>query len=130
MASVLRSTLTSPSGAGHTGIVVGRGTNGARLMRGAWNTVLLRLELNDPGVANGLLEFAGGRVCVGWRWGGGAWEVGGGDEALGQARARAERWCSPRHRGWVRCAQGNGRPSEPDFASPHCAAPLLPHSAQ
>ncbi|KAL4451840.1 hypothetical protein ABPG75_007502 [Micractinium tetrahymenae] len=43
---------------GHSGIVVGRGANGARFLRGSWNAVSLRLQLNSPGLADGLLEFA------------------------------------------------------------------------
>lgn len=49
---------------GSTGIVVGRGANGVRLLRGSWNAVSLRLELNDPGQANGLLEFAVNNVTA------------------------------------------------------------------
>ncbi|PSC69467.1 methyltransferase type 11 [Micractinium conductrix] len=43
---------------GTSGIVVGRGAGGMRFRRSAWNAVRIRLELNDPGVPNGLLEFA------------------------------------------------------------------------
>lgn len=43
---------------GSTGIIVGRNSNNVRFQRRAWNNVSLRIRLNDPGVPNGLFEFA------------------------------------------------------------------------